>query len=88
MILTRRKFFSFFGTGVAMLAKPDLFVPKGAGKITVKLVGPPVIHTVWYFDLRKEFLSIYEEQYRKHSKEILSAWEVEVLPCEVIKVTG
>jgi hypothetical protein len=27
MILGRRKFFSFFGTGVAMLAKPDLFLP-------------------------------------------------------------
>lgn len=26
--LSRRKFFSFFGTGVAMLAKPDLFIPK------------------------------------------------------------
>jgi hypothetical protein len=26
--VTRRKFFSFFGTGIAMLAKPDLFVPK------------------------------------------------------------
>lgn len=24
--VSRRKFFSFFGTGVAMLAKPDLFV--------------------------------------------------------------
>lgn len=24
---SRRRFFSFFGTGVAMLAKPDLFVP-------------------------------------------------------------
>ena len=28
MILTRRKFFSFFGTGVVMLAKPGLLVPK------------------------------------------------------------
>lgn len=28
MIIGRRKFFSFFGTGVAMLAKPDLFIPK------------------------------------------------------------
>lgn len=27
MEINRRKFFSFFGTGVAMLAKPDLFVP-------------------------------------------------------------
>lgn len=28
MIIGRRKFFSFFGTGVAMLAAPGLFVPK------------------------------------------------------------
>lgn len=28
MELSRRKFFSFFGTGVAMLVKPDLFIPK------------------------------------------------------------
>lgn len=28
MILGRRKFFSFFGTGVAMLAAPGLFIPK------------------------------------------------------------
>jgi hypothetical protein len=27
-MISRRKFFSFFGTGVAMLAKPDLFIPK------------------------------------------------------------
>lgn len=27
MVLTRRKFFSFFGTGVALLAKPDLLLP-------------------------------------------------------------
>jgi hypothetical protein len=26
--VSRRAFFSFFGTGVAMLAKPDLFLPK------------------------------------------------------------
>jgi hypothetical protein len=28
MIIGRRKFFSFFGTGVAMLASPDLLLPK------------------------------------------------------------
>jgi hypothetical protein len=28
MIITRRKFFSFFGTGVVMAAKPELAIPK------------------------------------------------------------
>ena len=28
MEIGRRKFFSFFGTGVAMLAAPELFIPK------------------------------------------------------------
>lgn len=27
--ISRRKFFSFFGVGAALLAKPDLFLPKG-----------------------------------------------------------
>lgn len=37
MELSRRKFFSFFGTGVAMLAKPDLFIPKqGIQTVTVE----------------------------------------------------
>ncbi len=33
MTISRRKFFSFFGTGVALLAKPDLFLPVPA-KVT------------------------------------------------------
>lgn len=43
-LITRRKFFSFFGTGVVLAANPDLLLKKSG--ITVKLVGPPIVARV------------------------------------------
>jgi len=50
--ISRRTFFSFFGVGAAMLAKPELFVPKRPRFITVhfevvKTLKLEVAHVGW-----------------------------------------
>lgn len=54
MDISRRKFFSFFGTGVALLAKPDLLLPQIYRPKDGELLftpGPPImvdwLHISW-----------------------------------------
>lgn len=56
--ISRRNFFSFFGVGAAMLAKPELFVPKRPTSIVVKFSVDKVIqfepaHVGWDSKVQK-----------------------------------
>jgi len=55
-MLSRRTFFSFFGTGVVMLAKPELFVPKPTRpkSITINFKKTVEVRFCWS-ELEKEW---------------------------------
>lgn len=56
MILTRRRFFSFFGTGVVLAAKPELLLPSPRMRVTLEGPpttaripwGPSVVHEIYH----------------------------------------
>ena len=59
-MISRRKFFSFFGTVIALLAKPDLFIPKATGKIKVVFVGPNEVK--WFYFISPAYKAIVERE--------------------------
>lgn len=65
MILTRRKFFSFFGTGVVLAAKPELLLPTPyrpkEGEALFETTSRPIItqgDLNWYMFLDPRHLEI------------------------------
>lgn len=64
--ISRRTFFSFFGTGVALLAKPDLLLPS---PVRFGVTGSNVITNIQAPNLaaglRYEFARVYARLYRE-----------------------
>jgi hypothetical protein len=59
---SRRKFFSFFGVGAVMLAKPDLFLPNRPSSVK-EIRFEPEISGPLTAGLRKEFMETYARRY-------------------------